>query len=97
MDIERSLNFKINEFLNKERNQRNLMYEETRTGDPVSGNKLITQMIEANEKRYEMFNSMRRTIDAALFLGIPEDEIKAAFDRRGKKKLFNKIMDNEWY
>ena len=73
------------------------MYEETRTGDPVSGNKLITQMIEANEKRYEMFNSMRRTIDAALFLGIPEDEIRAAFDRRGKKKLFDKIMDNEWY
>ncbi len=73
------------------------MYEKTRTGDPVSGNKLIEQMINANEKRYEMFNSMRRTIDAALFLGIPEDEIKAAFDRRGKKKLFNKIMDNEWY
>jgi hypothetical protein len=97
MDIERSLNFKINEFLNRERDQRNIMYEKTRTGDPVSGNKLIEQMINANEKRYEMFNSMRRTIDAALFLGIPEDEIKAAFDRRGKKKLFNKIMDNEWY
>ena len=97
MDIEKSLNFKINEFLNRERDQRNIMYEKTRTGDPVSGNKLIEQMINANEKRYEMFNSMRRTIDAALFLGIPEDEIKAAFDRRGKKKLFNKIMDNEWY
>ena len=48
------------------------MYEDTRTGDPVSGNKLITQMIDANRKRYEMFNSMRRTIDAALFLGIPK-------------------------
>ena len=44
-----------------------------------------------------MFNSMLRTFDAALFLGIPEDQIEAAFDRRGKKKLFNKIMDNEWY
>jgi hypothetical protein len=73
------------------------MYEKTRTGDPVPGNKLIEQMINANEKRYEMFNSMRRTIDAALFLGIPEDEIRDAFKRRGKKKLFDKIMDNEWY
>ena len=73
------------------------MYEEKRTGDPISGNKLITQMIEANEKRYESFNSIRRTIDAALFLGIPEDTIRDVFKRRGKKKLFDKIMDNEWY
>ena len=73
------------------------MYDKTRTGDPVSGNKLITQMIDANEKRYETFNSIRRTIDAALFLGIPEDTIRDVFKRRGKKKLFDKIMDNEWY
>jgi hypothetical protein len=97
LDIERSMNFKVNEFLNKEANQRKIMYEDTRTGDPVSGNKLITQMIDANRKRYEMFNSMRRTIDAALFLGIPEETIRDAFDRRGRKKVFDKIMDNEWY
>ena len=54
-------------------------------------------MIDANEKRYESFNSVRRTIDAALFLGIPEDTIREVFKRRGKKKLFDKIMDNEWY
>ena len=54
-------------------------------------------MIDANEKRYESFNSIRRTIDAALFLGIPEDTIRDVFKRRGKKKLFDKIMDNEWY
>ena len=40
---------------------------------------------------------MRRTIDAALFLGIPEDTIRDVFKRRGKKKLFDKIMDNKWY
>jgi hypothetical protein len=97
MDIERSMNFKVNEFLGKEANQRKIMYEKTRTGDPVPGNKLITQMIDANRKRYEMFNSMRRTIDAALFLGIPEETIRDAFDRRGRKKVFDKIMDNEWY
>ena len=91
MDIERSLNFKINEFLNRERDQRNIMYEKTRTGDPVSGNKLIEQMINANEKRYEMFNSMRRTIDAALFLGIPEDTIRDVFKRRGKKNYLIKL------
>jgi len=97
LDIERSLNFKLNEFLTKERNQRNIMLYKTRTGDPVEGNRLIKQMIEANEKRYETFNSIRRTIDAALFLGIPEDTIRDAFKRRGQKKLFDKIMDNEWY
>jgi hypothetical protein len=97
LDIERSLNFKLNEFLTKERNQRNIMLHKTRTGDPVHGNKLITQMIEANEKRYETFNSIRRTIDAALFLGIPEDTIRDVFKRRGEKKLYDAIMDNGWY
>ena len=97
LDIERSLNFKLNEFMTRERNQRGLMLEKTRTGDPVEGDKLIRQMIEANEKRYEAFNSIRRTIDAALFLGIPEDKIRDVFKRRGQKKLFDKIMDNEWY
>ena len=97
LDIERSLNFKLNEFMTMERNQRGLMLEKTRTGDPVEGDKLIRQMIEANEKRYEAFNSIRRTIDAALFLGIPEDKIRDVFKRRGQKKLFDKIMDNEWY
>ena len=97
LDIERSLNFKLNEFMTRERNQRKLMLHKTRTGDPVEGNKLIKQMIEANEKRYDAFNSIRRTIDAALFLGIPEDKIRDVFKRRGQKKLFDKIMDNEWY
>ena len=92
LDIERSLNFKLNEFLTNERNERDIMFEKTRTGDPVEGNRLIKQMIEANEKRYETFNSIRRTIDAALFLGIPEDQIRDVFKRRGKKKLFNKIF-----
>ena len=96
LDIERSMNFKLNEFLKSERDIRGLMYEDTRTGDPVPGSKLIEQMIDANEKRYEKFNAIRRTIDAALFLGIPEDTIKKVFDKRGKKKLFNKIMDNEF-
>jgi len=97
LDIERSLNFKLNEFMTRERNQRKLMLYKTRTGDPVEGNKLIKQMIEANEKRYDAFNSIRRTIDAALFLGIPEDKIRDVFKRREQKKLFDKIMDNEWY
>jgi hypothetical protein len=96
MDIEKSMNFKIFEFLERERNQRSLMYEDTRTGEPVSGNVLITQMIEANKKRYDMYNSMRRTIDAALFLGINEDTIRETFKRRNQLPLYNKIIDNEF-
>ena len=97
VDIEQSLNFKINEFLTNERLERQMMFEETRTGDPVSGDKLIRQMIEANEKRYETFNSIKRTIDAALFLDIPYDTIRDVFDRRGYKKLFDRVMENQWY
>ena len=54
-------------------------------------------MNSANEKRYETFNSIRRTIDAALYLDIPYDTIRDVFDRRGYKKLFDRVMENQWY
>ena len=43
-----------------------------------------------------MYNSMRRTIDAALFLGINEDTIRETFKRRNQLPLYNKIIDNEF-
>ena len=51
MNIEKSLNYKIGDFLTSVRNQSKLMFEDTRTGDPVSGNVLIEQMIDANKKK----------------------------------------------
>ena len=96
MNIEKSLNYKIGDFLTSVRNQSKLMFEDTRTGDPVSGNVLIEQMIDANKKRYESFNSMRRLIDAALFLQIPEDKIEEIFENRNQLPLYKKVMDNEF-
>ena len=53
-------------------------------------------MIDANKKRYESFNSMRRLIDAALFLQIPEDKIEEIFENRNQLPLYKKVMDNEF-
>jgi len=96
MNIEKSLNYKIGDFLTEVRNQSKLMFEDTRTREPVSGNVLIKQMIDANEKRYNSFNSMRRLVDAALFLQIPEDTIEEIFKDRNQRPLFKMIMDNEF-
>ena len=39
---------------------------------------------------------MRRLIDAALFLQIPEDKIEEIFENRNQLPLYKKVMDNEF-
>ena len=71
------MNFKITDFLDAERNERNLIYDKTLTGDPVEDdNLIIQQFIKANMQRLETFNSMRRTYDSAKFLGMKEKDIQ---------------------
>jgi len=95
IDIDKTLNFKITDFLAAERDERQLIYEGTLTGDPVEDdNIIIQQFIKANRQRLETFNKMRRTYDAARFLGKSKNEIGNIFDKRGKGREFAFIEDN---
>lgn len=95
IDIDKTLNFKITDFLAAERDERQLIYEGTLTGDPVEDdNIIIQQFIKANRQRLETFNSMRRTYDAARVLGKSKDDIGNIFDKRGKGREFAFIEDN---
>ena len=96
VDIERSMRFFINDFIDSQSSERRILYYETRLGDPVDPNQLISQYFTANKQGYETFNTLRRQIDAALFLGVSEDKIRNLFKARGRKKLFNQIMDNQF-
>jgi len=95
LDLERSLEIKIGEFLRNERSERNLIYAGTLTGDPVTDeNKIIRQYIFANEQRLETFNKMRRIYDAGRTLGISKKTMKEIFERR--PDLYKLIVRNKF-
>jgi hypothetical protein len=97
LDIKRTLNMQITEhLLVAERDERALLFEDLRTGDPVDPNQVITQFIYANEKRYESWSELKRKIDAAMVLGFSEDELSEIFVPRIGQSKWNKLLDNEF-
>jgi len=97
LDIPRSMEIMIGEFRKNERNERNLIYAGTLTGDPIKDdNKIIQQFIFANKQRLETFEKMRRQYDAAKLLGMKEREIKQIFDDRGMLPLYKAIRKNKF-
>ena len=97
LDLKKTMNIFINEFLLKnERLERNLTFENLRTGDPVDPNDLIKQFFYANEQKYESMSEMRRKIDALKVLGWTDEKLRELFDRRGKLNAYDAIMSNEF-
>ena len=97
LDIERSLEIKVGEFLKAESNERRLIYAGTLTGDPVKDeNKIIKQFIFANEQRLDEFNKMRRIYDAAKTLNIPEKTIREIFDSRNRGDIYQMVKKNKF-
>jgi hypothetical protein len=95
LNLERSLEIKIGEFLKAERDERKLIYAGTLTGDPVEdNNKILKQYIFANEQRLETFNKMKRIYDAAKTLQVPEKVIKEIFERR--PDIYKMIKKNKF-
>ena len=97
LDLKKTMNIFINEFLLKnERLERNLAYENLRTGDPVDPKDIIKQFFYANEQKYESMSAMRRKIDALKVLGWNDEKLRELFDRRGKLNAYDSLMSNEF-
>jgi hypothetical protein len=97
VDIPRSMEIMIGQFRKAERNERNLIYSGTLTGDPVKDdNLIIQQFIFANKQRLETFEVMRRQYDAAKLLGMKEKEIKQIFEDRQMMPLYKAIKRNKF-
>ena len=97
IDIPRTMNIFINEFLLKnERAERGLVFEDLRTGDPIDPNQIIKQFIYGNQQKFESWSNMRRKIDAARLLGIADETLREWFDRRGKLGVYNLMMENQF-
>jgi hypothetical protein len=97
LDIPRSIEIMIGQFLKTERDERKLIYAGTLTGDPIKDdNKIIEQFIFANKQRLETYEVMRRQYDAAKVLGMKEKDIKEIFVARGNKPLYEMVRKNKF-
>jgi len=97
LDLEKTLNFRIQEFNRDTRAERGLIYQGTRTGDPVKDeNQIIRQYILANKQRLETYDKMRRLYDAVKVLGMRDPKIAEIFIRRNSKPLYQFIENNRF-
>ena len=84
-------------FLQIESDERQLIYADTLTGDPVTDeNKIIRQYIFANEQRLETFEKMRRIYDAARTLRVSKKVIKEIFESRNRGDIYEMIIKNKF-
>jgi hypothetical protein len=97
VNLEKNLNFKIAEFKRNQRAERALIYEGTRTGDPITDkNKIIEQYIKANRQHLESFSKLRRIYDAVKVLGMRDPKIAEEFDDQKSIPLYGFIEDNRF-
>jgi len=97
INLEKTLNFRIQEFKRDTRNERNLIFANTRSGDPVKDNNIIIkQFVKANQQRYETYSKMRRLYDAVKVLGMRDKKIAEEFNDRNAMKLYAFIEDNKF-
>lgn len=97
IDLEKTLDYKITDFKDTERDERNLIYRGVFTGDPLDDeNKIIRQYIFANKQRLDTFNKMRRTYDAVKVLGLRDKQISQNFKDRKALDLYSYIENNKF-
>jgi len=97
INLEKNLNFKIAEFKRDQRAERALIYEGTRTGDPIMDkNKIIEQYIKANKQHLETYSKLRRIYDAVKVLGMRDPKIAEEFDDQKSMPLYRFIEDNRF-
>ena len=95
IDVKKSMNFFINEFiLQNERLTSRMLYEGLRTGDPVDSNDIIKKFIYGNRIKFQEYSKMRRKIDAAKLLGYSDEELRVWFDKRNQLKDYEMITEN---
>jgi len=97
LDIYRSMQINIGKFLQREGDERKVIYNGTLSGDPVTDdNKIIEQFIWANHQRLDAFNEMKRYYDAAKSLKFKEKDIKAMFKARNRMDIYKMIKKNKF-
>ena len=97
LDLERNFDFKIAEFNESKRGEAKKIFEDLRTGDPITDkNLIIKQYFEANKSFYEDMSKLRRVYDAVKTLGMRDSKIEEIFGARNEIPLYQNIEDNQF-
>tara|TARA_Y100001938_G_scaffold90774_1_gene124414 strand:- start:639 stop:4832 length:4194 start_codon:yes stop_codon:yes gene_type:complete len=95
INLEKNLNFKIAEFKRNTFEERKLIYQGTRTGDPVKDeNRIIRQYIKANKQHLESYSKLRRIYDAVKVLGMRDSKISEEFADQKSMTAYGFVEDN---
>jgi len=95
INLEKNLNFKIAEFKRNTFEERKLIFEGTRSGDPVKDeNQIIRQYIKANKQHLESYSKLRRIYDAVKVLGMRDPKIVEEFDDQKSIPVYGFIENN---
>jgi len=95
INLEKNLNFKIAEFKRNTFEERKLIFEGTRSGDPVKDeNQIIRQYIKANKQHLESYSKLRRIYDAVKVLGMRDPKIAEEFDDQKSIPVYEFIENN---
>ena len=98
LDIERNFDFKISDFLESKKFEARKIFEDIRTGDPITNkNQIIRQYFEANKSFYEDYSKLRRVYDAVKTLGTRDEKIEEIFGARNQLPLYQNIEDNNFF
>mgnify|MGYP003133234981 CR=1 FL=1 len=98
LDLERNFDFKIAQFNESKKNEAKKIFEDLRTGDPVTNkNQIIRQYFEANKSYYEDYSKLRRVYDAVKTLGMRDGKIEEIFGARNEMPLYQNIEDNQFF
>jgi hypothetical protein len=87
---------KINKFQTGLRDTRTLLTAETTKGGVISENDIIERFYVANKQRYKKFNEMQRTVKAAKFLKMKDEDLFIEFKKRNLAKNLNFINNDEF-
>jgi len=97
INLEKNLNFKIAEFKRNTFEERKLIFEGTRSGDPVKDeNQIIRQYIKANKQHLESYSKLRRIYDAVKVLGMRDPKIAEEFDDQKSIPVYEFIENNSF-
>ena len=98
LDLEKNFDFKIAQFNESKRNEAKKIFEDLRTGDPITNkNLIIRQYFEANKSFYEDYSKLRRVYDAVKTLGMRDGKIEEIFGARNEMPLYQNIEDNQFF
>ena len=93
---EKSLGYKIKDYVDGSRNARNIFTAGTTKGGPIQPEEIIDYYIDANRALFRVNRELYKDIKAASVVGMSEDEIENQMDRRGQRRAYNFITEGEF-